>query len=44
MTGDNRLSVGIVGAGVMGRLIALRGEALGWKVKDTAKGQELLPG
>ncbi len=41
MAGDNRLSVGIVGAGVIGRLIALRGEALGWKVTLFDKGDEL---
>ena len=40
MTGDNRLSVGIVGAGIMGRLIALKGESMGWKVTLFDKGDE----
>jgi glycine oxidase len=40
MNGDNRLSVGIVGAGVLGRLIALKGESLGWKVTLFDKGDE----
>jgi glycine oxidase len=38
MTGSNRLSVGIVGAGILGRLIALKGESLGWKVTLFDKG------
>jgi glycine oxidase len=38
MTHHNHLSVGIVGAGIIGRLIALRGEAMGWKVTLFDKG------
>lgn len=40
MDGRNQLSVGIVGAGIMGRLLALRGEAMGWKVTLFDKGDE----
>lgn len=40
MSGDNRLAVGIVGAGILGRLLALKGEALGWKVTLFDKGFE----
>lgn len=36
----NTLNVGIVGAGIMGRLLALKGEALGWKVTLFDKGDE----
>lgn len=38
--GRNNLNVGIVGAGIMGRLIALRGEGLGWKITLFDKGDE----
>lgn len=40
MTRENRLSVGIVGAGILGRLIALSGEKRGWKVTLFDKGDE----
>ena len=38
MNKPNQLSVGIVGAGVLGRLLALRGDAMGWKVALFDKG------
>jgi glycine oxidase len=40
MKGDNRLSVGIVGAGVLGRLLALKGESRGWRMTLFDKGDE----
>ena len=40
MSRDNRLSVAIVGAGILGRLLALNGEKRGWKVTLFDKGDE----
>ena len=40
MSGENRLSVGIVGAGILGRLLALKGDQLGWKITLFDRGDE----
>lgn len=39
-SGINSMRVGVVGGGVLGRLIALKGEEIGWKVTLFDKGDE----